>query len=510
MAQTADKVLKVLMHDKLEMASVQRPYVWTADKAITLAEDLIEKNKNAPTFLGSIYSRTDVIDDYGSEKTVIVDGQQRVLTISLYIILLVKDLQSIVNLNDCYENIKKLKASNNIDRASFNAIINDDKNYIRTDKSALSKTFKKLKKEYSTWSPEKKQKLWLGIHNALWYVNEVPQGCSDTEFYKNVNSAGTIMSDEDVIKVFFPDTDDEDTYEWYESLRGNFNELLDKSIFLSFLNYIFEKNNHHKDNIINFYEKNAKTLDRENLEKIANAFISLYSDEYYYAFSRTYKRELLWKMVDLYLSNNPEKDDILLKIKQFLALSDLWLESSICNTQTYIFNIELWRSLSPKINNSITLSDLKQEINIFATQFGGIDEIKKGALYYLENENLYKKSNGRTFPFILKKLDDIYHGNAYSRDPNMKWTGEHIWAQNCKLKPPKDYVHRLGNLTLLNQGNNSRASKNLPENKVMEDCYKNSGFGLTTDLLNITTFREPEIEARGKKLANDFINFLGF
>ena len=71
-------------------------------------------------------------------------------------------------------------------------------------------------------------------------------------------------------------------------------------------------------------------------------------------------------------------------------------------------------------------------------------------------------------------------------------------------------MHRLGNLTLLNQGNNSRASKNLPENKVMEDCYKNSGFGLTTDLLNITTFREPEIEARGKKLANDFITFLGF
>ena len=71
-------------------------------------------------------------------------------------------------------------------------------------------------------------------------------------------------------------------------------------------------------------------------------------------------------------------------------------------------------------------------------------------------------------------------------------------------------MHRLGNLTLLNQGNNSRASKNLPENKVKEDCYKNSGFGLTTDLLNITTFREPEIEARGKKLSNDFINFLGF
>lgn len=508
MAQTADKVLKVLMHDKLEMASVQRPYVWTADKAIALAEDLIEKNKNAPTFLGSIYSRTDVIDDYGSEKTVIIDGQQRALTISLYVILLIKDL-TVSGLTDCYENIKKLKASNKVDRVSFEAIIKDDQSYLRTDKSTLSKTFKKLKKEYNTWTSDKKQKLWLGIHNALWYVNEVPENCSDTEFYKNVNSAGTIMADEDIIKVFFPDTEDEDSYEWYETLRGKFNNLTDKSIFLSFLNYIFKKNDPYKNSIIDFYEENAKTLNRESLEKAANAFITLYSDDYYYAFSRTYKRELLWKMVDLYNSTNPEKDKILIKIKQFLALSDLWLESSICKAQTYVFNIELWKSLSPKIHENITLANLNKEIKEFANQFGGIDELRKGALYYLENEDLYKKSNGRTFPFILKKLDDLYYnGKTYSRDPNTKWTGEHIWAQNCKLKPPANYVHRLGNLTFLNQGNNSRASKDLPENKVKEDCYKNSGFGLTTELLDITTFREKEIEVRGKKLANDFISFL--
>ncbi|OPX22133.1 MAG: hypothetical protein B1H03_05105, partial [Planctomycetales bacterium 4484_113] len=82
-------------------------------------------------------------------------------------------------------------------------------------------------------------------------------------------------------------------------------------------------------------------------------------------------------------------------------------------------------------------------------------------------------------------------------------TVEHILAKELDWEGKRDYLHRLGNLTLLSREHNSKA-RNSPFNEKKEAVFrKERKISLTKDLLEYESFHIHEIEERQSKLLEE-------
>jgi hypothetical protein len=75
----------LLSDSSLTIPSYQRPYTWQEDQVLPLVKDLFNANKESPLIMGSI------ILWRNGEKTEIVDGQQRLTTLSIFVKLTESD-----------------------------------------------------------------------------------------------------------------------------------------------------------------------------------------------------------------------------------------------------------------------------------------------------------------------------------------------------------------------------------------------------------------------------------
>lgn len=91
-AITRDKDDKPISDMKLVIPNYQRPYKWTAKKAIQLLDDIVDaKNENKETYrLGTLILHQD--QNKSKETYNIVDGQQRIITFTLLLKAINTDL----------------------------------------------------------------------------------------------------------------------------------------------------------------------------------------------------------------------------------------------------------------------------------------------------------------------------------------------------------------------------------------------------------------------------------
>lgn len=87
-----DKIFKLLSQNLLEIPRNQRKYVWDKTNWSDLLSDIkfiVDNPSNAEHFLGSIVLRSeDTLS--GIEKFSIIDGQQRTITIILFLLALIR------------------------------------------------------------------------------------------------------------------------------------------------------------------------------------------------------------------------------------------------------------------------------------------------------------------------------------------------------------------------------------------------------------------------------------
>ena len=144
----AEKITKLLINNKIEIASIQRDIVWNENKIKKFCEQLLEK----PLFLSSIYSKEE------DEKPIIYDGLQRISTLLIILNLMwEKDTNKITNDVD-FERVSKLYFHNEKRQFEWDNVISQIKNNeSEISNSQVYKNYKIIEKFYNDLDTKDKE-----------------------------------------------------------------------------------------------------------------------------------------------------------------------------------------------------------------------------------------------------------------------------------------------------------------------------------------------------------------
>lgn len=205
-----------LKNNSYEIPDYQRPYSWRKEECIRLWEDIVayyeEENKESPYFLGNtiVYSE--------SGRRIVVDGQQRLITL----MLLAKAVEGFVtvdrlsrclyvfeDLEEAIKTPKQLRIEHKVlgDQESdeFEAVMLDKgdvdcKNSVYAQNYHVFKDL--LKRWFSGWeASEKKKFVQVFLENILLLPIECTNLESSLVIFETINDRGMDLSDEDIFKA---------------------------------------------------------------------------------------------------------------------------------------------------------------------------------------------------------------------------------------------------------------------------------------------------------------------
>jgi uncharacterized protein with ParB-like and HNH nuclease domain len=260
----------------------QRPYSWGKDECVKLWEDLInyyeeEHNSESPYFLGNV-----VIYNEGGKRWV-VDGQQRLITLNLFIRALHEKCQFpvlekiVYQLNPLTGDVKQpfeVRVEHNVLGDNENeklkdAILNQN---IESKYSNNYQIFLEFIEDYiRNFSVEQREKFVLTVINN---VVLLPIECTDFEsaltIFETINNRGMDLSDADIFKskLYKYSLNDNDLFvERWNELSSNVDntDLEIKDLFTHYMHVLRGKEGN-VDSIIGL----RKFYDQENSKRLKN------------------------------------------------------------------------------------------------------------------------------------------------------------------------------------------------------------------------------------------------
>lgn len=135
--------------------------------------------------------------------------------------------------------------------------------------------------------------------------------------------------------------------------------------------------------------------------------------------------------------------------------------------------------------------------------------LKTSVIAYLQNKPNFREITINNLRYDVNKtvVLDVFKDLTHDKYDDVKWNIEHIYPQTYSKKLSSDkLLHCLGNLTLLRRCKNSSVGNMQPEKKFVSDVYKNSGFKLNEELMNMTYWTEKDIEDRHNRLVNKWFD----
>lgn len=538
-----------------EIPKYQRNYSWRKEEIDDFWEDLIDEKNSESNFLGVM-----VFNKKNEDKFEIIDGQQRLLTITIFFAV-IRDLffklneeiiadriQNYISFQDDDGEPKGFRVlpSRNIKKFFENFIqngksskieaVNDSEKLVRKNYNYLKKTIE----DYFSERTHKNKIIFLkNLRDKLLnsqVVEIIVQDYDDAySFFESLNGRGLALSTSDLLKNLLFRKISEDANNFSEDYLENQWNIVDDNIGAERINNFIR---------IYWHSKYGKVADNKlysaikNEKKTAKDYKGLVSElvansEYYKKIIQP-ERET-WKITD---SENVQKHiknikyfgvkqpysfilslirkmelkdfDKDFKIKEFWEVF-LWMENF-----TFAFNLSdkrpsilegIYSQYAQKIDKAKNKSEFKSVLQSFkeriCEEFPGEDDFKKNFmnLSYKDNKIGYMK-------FILSKIN-------YKMENELGIKGsvniEHILPQNpdkcwgLEIKEINNYVNNIGNLTLLGKEYNKKASnKCLKEKKEM---YEKSELKITKELLkellkNDYLWNESLIKERARKLAD--------
>ena len=490
------------------MSEVQRNYVWSKTQALDLLDEIRSKGES---FLGGV----SFIRDTSNNAFIISDGCQRLTTLLLINKIYEASPAAYLKIQS---NAIQLKYVSNSDTDQINKIMKANFSNINTEKDLKKKCLQEgldAKKSTITKNFIALYKLYLADKNTIHlqavknnflqsrlYGMEISQGSDEVDIFLNLNSKGTAIALEDMVKAYYPDdpTVDEKTYVNFNALRSKFNEKYGDKEFTTFLRRIHQ----YKENVIS----SSKAEDLNFYKYNVNAFADFkaYADMYENIRDRKYNEfwtKKNWPVVcsnfmfTVYEKNLIDKEAILDFICKWLYKNVPYI--SDLKNDHYSFQFQegnVFDSLLKKlkVTGNISLNEVKTVLNNFNKSIPDWEEKTKEGLNY--------KSVGSSY------IISVYNDLGYIKNNMTDWTVEHIWAQNCETGPTdEEHTHKLGNLTLLGKGRNSSAGKLAPMKKFNHESYRISGFGPTVDLMKMQQWTNKDIDERHEKFTDEWIAF---
>ncbi len=522
----------------------QRPYTWGTDETMQLLSDLqsaLERDTDEPYFLGSVV----LVKEEGVTKSEVIDGQQRLTTISL-ILGVLRDLVDNQNMSRAiHEFLEKPAvewdddqpaaprlALRPRDKRFFNQyvqtvggtehLVEISENMTETDSQrAIRNNAKALRSELVRWDQEQLKALFkmMGARTFMVTVS-TPDLNSAYRIFSVMNSRGMPLAPSDIFKSqvigAIPDVDKHYYADLWEKLEEDLGRDEFANLFL-YIRAVFSQTRavrslltEFPEQVLNKYllKNNGKGFIKEVLEPYARADIRLNAHDFAgdeWAHVNAWLKRLSqldnddWRPVALWALKHHGDDAVFLE--NFLQKLER-LAASMLLRRLYA---------TPRAQRYMELlGQLVEGSGIDSPAFELSDREKEESIHTLDGE-LYTYTRVRKY--VLLRLD-----SALANDPGASYdhnliTVEHVlpqsprdgsnWLQNFTEEEREYWTHRLGNLLLLNRRKNSQA-QNYDFPKKKETYFKSSSgvavFALTTQVLQESAWTPEVVERRQKEL----------
>lgn len=543
--------LKDVFCDKyeFEIPKYQRPYSWGVEQAETLVDDLLQFlaeqpsdiSKSNPYFLGSI-----VLIKSGEPTSQVVDGQQRLTTLTLLMSIL-RELATpgIAKSNDnlifqkgdeglMTKDKPRLKIRSK-DQSFFYKYIQEknklDELFVLKDK--LNDSQEKIKRnariiheKLSDCDSKLLTRLTQFLMNGCFVVVvTTPDVDSAYRIFSVMNDRGLELSATDILKSLITGSIPEANglQDNYTTKWEDIEEQVGRDNFTSLFSHIrmLEMRSKSKSNVVSDFkkeiqpEKAPKEFIDDKLVPYAKAFSEILDERFT---GREYQRDIDdsfswlnridnsdWVPTAIYYISKYRQEPK--RVNQFLKLLECLASVQMVNRISVNYRITRYASILKEIDDG---NELEDKSTIMLSRIEKDDAIEQ------LNGPLYQMRQIRTM--VLLRLDsELGDGTATYNHPRI--TVEHVMPQNPKEgsqwgtwcpteKEHEELVHTIGNLALLSQTKNSAANNYEFEKK--KTAYFNpkeghSAFTLTSQIIGENEWTPEIIRKRQELLVNKLI-----
>lgn len=542
---TSNKTYRQLMGNGLryEIPKFQRDYSWEAEHWDDLWQDIsaLLADEDNEHYMGYL-----VLQTSNNKEFQIIDGQQRLTTMSLLILSTLKCLKELVDSGIEAENNLKRKDSllnSYIGYVDPVTLISNNKLKLNRNSDDYYKQHLVLLKELPLRNTNSSEKHMRECFN--WYYDRIKK-----EF--NTGESLAAFIDNIVDKLFFTVievTDQLNAFKVFETLNARGVQLSSADLLKNYLFFVVDETKPHISEIEELENIWSKIVGKLGEQKFED-----YLRYYWNSINKSVGKKNLFKNVkgnikskeqvfelirnlndtaDLYLAiQNPEdefwrdKPDIRkslkeLKLFQIRQINSLFLSAlrnlevenfkklaKICSVISFRYNIigglnpnaqeDVYNTVALKISSnkrfevadfqSIYVSDLNFE-NDFSTK---------------EFKNTTR--NHKIVKYILSKIEVYQHKNEIDPESDL-FTIEHILPENADdtwgnftFEEINRLVYRMGNLTLLERKLNREAGQKGYVEKIVLFAQSNSELTKTLPD-NFNTWNEDKLAARQRELA---------
>lgn len=544
---TSSKTYRQLMGNGLryEIPKFQRDYTWEFEQWDDLWQDIIslENNEESEHYMGYL-----VLQTSNNKNFQIIDGQQRLTTLSILILAVLKTISQLVeNHTDPTNNLKRKENLLNsyIGHIDPVTLISNNKlklnrnsdDYYRQQMVLLkdlplrnTNTSEKHMRDCFHWYFDKISKKFTsgealagfidGLVDKLFFTAiEVSDQINAFKVFETLNARGVQLSSSDLLKNYLFSVVDEtkphiSEIEELEKIWSRIVGKLGENKFEDYLRYYWNSFNKtvSKKNLFKTIKYNIKSkekvfeLIRDLLQK-ADIFLAIQSPED--IFWRDYL-EVRTALSELKLYQIRQTNSLLLEAYSKLTSHQFKKIVQICSVISFRYNVigGLNPNAQEEIYNSIAL-------NIHQT---GSFTIKDFQAIYVPDVNFendfatksFKNTsrNHKIVKYIFSKIEEYKFKNEISPDSDL-FNIEHILPESAdeswgdfSQEEIDRAVDRIGNLTLLEKKLNKEADVKKFTEKL--EIYSNSNSQLSQEIADCyEVWNESKISSRQKTLAKD-------
>ncbi|GAA7435005.1 DUF262 and DUF1524 domain-containing protein [Helicobacter pylori] len=526
----------------------QRVYSWEKEQCKQLWDDIIKTGGNDQMeghFIGSIVFVHDGIYTTSHNELLIIDGQQRLTTITLLFIALRDHLndedeflekfsrQKIQNrylINSDEKGDKKFKLIlSEPDRDTLLSLIDENKRKPSEPSLKIMENFK-LFEEWISKNTDKLETIFKGLDKLMVVEISLERGKDNPQLiFESMNSTGKDLTQTDLIRNYIlmglePEKQKIFYKKYWRAMEEDFkqNETLFNQFVRHYLtikteipniNKVYEAFKRYQQErgieteaLLQDLQKYCgffcqivfKKEDHKDLNKALSFLVDLERDVIY---------PLLLELYNDYSDGVLSKQDFI----PIIALIESYIcRRTVCGLGTNGLN-KIFASFTKKINKDQYLESIKAHFLSLETTKGKFpkDSEFKNLFITIDFYNLKEKKC-----FFERLEEGLENEDFDTKEPvnTEECTIEHIMPQKLTEEWERDlgenfqaihdkYLHTIGNLTLTGY-NSEYSNRSFQEKRDMEKGFKQSPLKLNQSLKDLESFDEEKIKKRANDLAD--------
>jgi uncharacterized protein with ParB-like and HNH nuclease domain len=542
---TSNKTYRQLMGNGLryEIPKFQRDYTWDTENWDDLWQDIkaLIMQEDHEHYMGYL-----VLQTSNNKEFQIIDGQQRLTTLSILILATLKSIKDIVDTGiDAEDNNKRKESllnsyigyidpvtliSNN--KLKLNRNSNDyyKQHLVLLKELPLRNTnaSEKHMRECFNWYYDKIKKEFKSGENLAAFIDnivdklfftviEVTDQINAFKVFETLNARGVQLSASDLLKNYLFSVVDETNphiseIEELENIWSKIVGKLGEQKFEDYLRYFWNSENKSvgKKNLFKTIKSNINSKDQvfkliRNLNDTADIYLAIQNpeDEYW----KNYP-EIKKSLKELKLFQIRQTNSLFLSALRNTEMDAFMKLAKICSVISFRYNIigGLNPNAQEDIYNNVALKIAADKLfntadfqNIYVSDVNFEND-------FSTKEFKNTSRNHRILKYILAKIETYQYNNEIDFESDL-FTIEHILPENAdeswgefSFEEINRSVYRIGNLTLLEKKLNKDADQVSFKNKI--NYYLQSNSEITKSIVeHYNSWNEIKVASRQRELA---------